>query len=268
MKDEIIYLQQCWGKCPENMHSINPAYKIHIKNSDGKINFILLNTLKYFRAMNPEKLETNDTLNERDINFEVTNISEENFNITSLPNQNLNLSPVLQKSCTEYPSTPIKNKAKSLHEETFNIQPKASTPTPHEMAPIGQSTVSYLVPLKETFSSCNNLQYSNISKMLIFLFGTSSNIDRFDKLRKSLKENKKRRLHSDELLLNEYKTIAAILEVKVKLLEETLHQKLKNIHIEKVIEGYNCSTSYENTIIRKLKYANQIKKDLSSSSVV
>ena len=95
--------------------------------------------------------------------------------------------------------------------------------------------------------------------MLIFLFGTSSNIDRFDKLRKSLKENKKRGLHSDELLLNEYKTIAAILEVKVKLLEETLHQKLKNIHIEKVIEGYDCSTTDENTIIRKLKCANQIK---------
>ena len=80
-------------------------------------------------------------------------------------------------------------------------------------------------------------------------------------------KRKKRGLHSDELLLNQYKTIAALLEVKVKLLEETLHQKLKNIHIEKVIEGYDCSTSDENTIIRKLKYANQLKKDLSSSSV-
>ena len=58
MKDEIIYLQQCWEKCLENMHCIIPAYKIRINNSDGKINFILLNTLKYFRNMNPEKLET------------------------------------------------------------------------------------------------------------------------------------------------------------------------------------------------------------------
>ena len=66
--------------------------------------------------------------------------------------------------------------------------------------------------------------------MLIFLFGTSNDIDRFDKLRKSLKENKKIGLYSDELLLNELKTIAAILEVKVKLLEETLYQKLRNIH--------------------------------------
>ena len=104
--------------------------------------------------------------------------------------------------------------------------------------------------------------------MLIFLFGTSSNNYRFDKLRKFVKENKKRGLHSDELLLNQYKTIAAILEVKVELLEKTLHQKLKNIHIEKVIEGYDCSTSDENIIIRKLKYANQLKKDLSSPSVV
>ena len=77
------------------MHSIIPAYKIRVKNSDGKINFILLNTLKYFRDMNPEKLETNETLNERDINFEVTNISKENLNITLLPNQNLKLRPVL-----------------------------------------------------------------------------------------------------------------------------------------------------------------------------
>ena len=46
MKDEIIYLQQCWEKCLENMHSIIPAYKIRIKNSDGKINFVLLNTFK------------------------------------------------------------------------------------------------------------------------------------------------------------------------------------------------------------------------------
>ena len=69
-------------------------------------------------------------------------------------------------------------------------------------------------------------------------------------------------------MLNEYKNIAAILEVKLKLLEETLHQKLRNIHIEKVIEGYDCSTSDENTMIRKVKYANQLRKDLNSSSVV
>ena len=97
------------------------------------------------------------------------------------------------------------------------------------MAPTAQATVSHLVPLKETFSSCNNPKYPNISKLLKFLFGTSSGIYRFDKLRKSLKENKKRGLHSDELLLNKYKTIGAILEIKVKLLEETLHQKLRNI---------------------------------------
>ena len=80
------------------MHSIITADKIRIKNSDGKINFILLNTLKYFRNMNSENLETNETLNERDISFEVNNIFEEQFNMTPLPNQNLNLSPVLQKS--------------------------------------------------------------------------------------------------------------------------------------------------------------------------
>ena len=55
--------------------------------------------------MNPKSLETNETLNERDINFELTNISKENFNITPLTNQNLNLSTILQKSCTAYPST-------------------------------------------------------------------------------------------------------------------------------------------------------------------
>ena len=104
--------------------------------------------------------------------------------------------------------------------------------------------------------------------MLIFLFGTSSDIDRFDKLRKSLKENKKIGLHSDQLLLNELKTIAAILEVKVKLLEETLYQKLRNIHFEKIFKAYDCSTSDENTFVRELKYAKQLKKDLSSSSVV
>ena len=54
----------------------------------------------------------------------------------------------------------------------------------------------------------------------------------------------------------------------MKPLEEALHQKLSNRHIEKVIEGYGCTTSDENTIIRELKYANQLKKDVSSSSVV
>ena len=81
--------------------------------------------------------------------------------------------------------------------------------------------------------------------MLIFLYGTSSDIDRFDKLRKSLKENKKIGLHSDQLLLNELKTIAAILEVKVKLLEETLYQKIRNIHFEKIFKACDCSTSDE-----------------------
>ena len=141
-----------------------------------------------------ETFETNGTLNERDINFEITNISEENLNITPLLNQNQKLSPVLQKPCKEYPSTPLKSKTKSLLDETSNNQP--TTPTPHKMGPTAQTTVSHLVPLKETFLSSNNPKYSNISKMLIFLFGTSSDIDRFDKLRKSLKENKKRGLHS------------------------------------------------------------------------
>ena len=59
------------------MHSILPAHRIHIKNSDGKINFILINALDYFRNINGEDIETNETLNERDINFEVTNISKE-----------------------------------------------------------------------------------------------------------------------------------------------------------------------------------------------
>ena len=169
MKDEIIYLQQCWEKCLENMHSIIPAHKIRIKNSDGKINFILLNTFEYFRNMHPENLETNETLNETDINFEIANTSKENFNLTPIPNQNLNLSPVLQKSPTTYPSTPLKSKTKSLPEEACNKLPIASTPNANN----------------------NNPKYSNSSKMLIFLFGTSSNIDKFDKLRKFLKENKK-----------------------------------------------------------------------------
>ena len=115
MKDEIIYLHQCWEKCLENMHSINPA---HIRFADGKINFILLSTLEYFRNMRPENLETNETLNETDINFEVTNTSKEIFNLTPIPNQNLNLSPALQKSSTTYPSTPLNSKTKSLPEKT------------------------------------------------------------------------------------------------------------------------------------------------------
>ena len=188
MKVEIICLQQCWEKCLGNLHSIILAYKICIKNSHGKINCIQSNTLEYFRSMNPQNLEANKTLNERDINFEVTNISEENLNITPLTNQNLNLSPVLQKSSIN--ST--KSKTKSLPEETCKNQPKASPPTPHKMVPTAQITVNHLVPLKETISSCNNLKYSNISKILIFLFGTSSGINRFDKLRKPLKENKKK----------------------------------------------------------------------------
>ena len=216
MKDEIIYLQLCWEKCLENMHSIILVHKIRIKNSDGKINFILLNTLKYFRNMHPEKLETNETLNETDITFEATNTSKENFNLTLIPNQNLNLSTVLQKLSTTYPSTPLKSKTKSLPEETCNKLPIASAPNPNKMATTAQTTVSHLAPLKESFSSCNNPKYSNSSKMLILLLGTSSNIDKFDKLRKSLKENKKRGLHSDELLLNEYRSIAATLQVNEK----------------------------------------------------
>ena len=66
-------------------------------------------------------------------------------------------------------------------------------------------------------------------------------------------------------MLNEYRIIVVTLQVKVKLLEETLHQKLQKIHIEKVIEGDDCSTSDENTILRKLKYVHQLKKDLNSS---
>ena len=72
--------------------------------------------------------------------------------------------------------------------------------------------------------------------MLIFLLGTSSNIDKFEVLRKSLKENEKIGLRSDEILLNEDRTIAVTLQVKVKLLEETLHQKLKKIHIKKLLK--------------------------------
>ena len=96
--------------------------------------------------MNPENLKTNETLNERDINFEVTNISKESFNITPLPNQNLNLSPILQKSCTTtYSSTPLKGKTKSIPDETCNNQPKASTPNPQKIPTTVQTTVIHLV---------------------------------------------------------------------------------------------------------------------------
>ena len=198
MKDEIICLPERWGKCLENLHSIIPADNIRIKNSDRKMSFISVkylvslvllvsNTLGYFRNMNPGNLETNETLNKKDINFEVTNLSEENLNITLVPNQNLYRSPLLQKSCKVYPLTPLKSKTKSLPEEIWNNQPKASIPTPQKMAPTAKTIVSHLVPLKQVFSSCNNPKYSNISKMLMFLFGTYSDIDSFDKLRKFLK---------------------------------------------------------------------------------
>ena len=59
-------------------------------------------------------------------------------------------------------------------------------------------------------------------------------------------------------MLNEYKTNGATLEVKVKLLQEALHHKLKKIHVEKVIEGDDCSANDEKTFIRKLKYDNQL----------
>ena len=52
--------------------------------------------------------------------------------------------------------------------------------------------------------------------------------------------------------------MVTILEVKVKLLEEALHQKLKKIQIEKIIEGDNSSTSD--------KVCQSINKHLSSSS--
>ena len=64
MKAEIIYLQQCWEKCLENIHSIIPAHKIRIKNSDGKINLVLLNTLEYFTNMHRENLERSEILSE------------------------------------------------------------------------------------------------------------------------------------------------------------------------------------------------------------
>ena len=76
-----------------------------------------------------------EKLSERDINFDVTNISEEISNITPLPNQDLNLSSALQKICKEYQSTPLKRKSKSLPEKTCSNQPKASPPTPHKKAP-------------------------------------------------------------------------------------------------------------------------------------
>ena len=59
-------------------------------------------------------------------------------------------------------------------------------------------------------------------------------------------------------MLNKYKIMVTILEVKVKLLEEALHQKLKKIQIEKIIEGDNSSTSD--------KVCQSINKHLSSSS--
>ena len=135
--------------------------------------------------MNPDNLETNETLNIGDINFEVTNISKENFNITPLPNQNLNLSSILQKWCTAYPSTPLKGKTKSLPEETCNNHPKASTPNPHKWQQLLKLQQAIWYPQRKPFHHVTTSKYCNSSKMLIFLLETSSNIDKFDKLRKS-----------------------------------------------------------------------------------
>ena len=84
--------------------------------------------------MHPEYFERNETLNETDINLELTNTPKESFNITPIPNQVLILSPVLKKLYTVYPSTPLKCQKKSLPLQTCNNRSMELTPNPNKMA--------------------------------------------------------------------------------------------------------------------------------------
>ena len=84
--------------------------------------------------MDPEYFERNETLSETDINLELTNTPKESFNITPIRNQILSLNPVLQKSYTVYPSTPLKRQKKSLPLQTCNNRSMELTPNPNKMA--------------------------------------------------------------------------------------------------------------------------------------
>ena len=70
-----------------------------------------------------------------------------------------------------------------------------------------------------------NLEFCNSSKMLIALFGEMKFFKIYDKYRKKLKENKKH----DKDTIASYKKVAAEIEVKLKIRECELIEKVNDI---------------------------------------
>ena len=78
-----------------------------------------------------------------------------------------------------------------------------------------------------------NIELSNSSKIFTALFGEREFIKTYDKYRKQLKENKKH----DKDTVASYKNVAVEIEVKLKIRQSELLEKVNDIEIKDIFEG-------------------------------
>ena len=134
-----------------------------------------------------------------------------------------------------------------------------STPTVSKQLP-QDKVITKLDPIIDDLPILSkDKEYSNSTKMLIYVFeGVSNIIDTYDKCRKAVKTNKSKENYA------RYQDAISYIEVKLKTTEETLREQVNKLERESLNNNEMNKPNIEMKIFfKKLKYIKILKKDMN-----
>ena len=283
LKNENLYLKECWNKCLDEKNKLIPAFKLKLPGN----NIVYLKTLHSFAdkiAMITSEIEVpyeeqhfteedddeeeKDKLNDiSEITVDSTKANDDNTNISEL--FNCTISELLTETKEIFNNTPGTPNITPIIEEST-----ATKETTHQLSstPLPTNSKRKQTQTKEIISITINpidkevketeLGLSKTATTLTKIFGYNDVITEYDSLRKRLKAKK-----STKENIISYERIVAMLEVKLKIKKDDLQNKLKENEISALTASVGkrkeCVEQNRN-IINTLKYIKLVQIQFKS----
>ena len=132
-----------------------------------------------------------------------------------------------------------------------------STPTVSKQLP-HDKVITKHDPIIDDLPTSNDKNYSNSTKMLIYVFeGFSNLIDTYDKCHKAMKANNPKENYV------RYQDAMSYIEVKLKTAEETLREQVNKLELESLNDNEMDKTnSNMKVLLKKCKCLKILKKDV------
>ena len=241
------------------MHQLIPAYKIKVCDSNSNMKIVKLTTLEYFRINIVESRgNQSDGVGQATNNFDNSPL----INFTAKSFQAVSETALRCKAINNEDNTPKLTLPQSGNTtDTDDITSPLYFSTPKVSKELPQDKViTKLDPIIDDLPILSkDKEYSNSTKMLIYVFeGVSNIIDTYDKCRKAVKTNKSKENYA------RYQDAISYIEVKLKTTEETLREQVNKLERESLNNNEMNKPNIEMKIFfKKLKYIKILKKDMN-----